>query len=262
MDAIVLAGAPADEKMRPREGYTSRGMVEVGGKTMLQWIVDAIKASGRVERVTVIGDAAADGVDAVLPAGEGFLENIMLGISRADSQERLLIACSDIPLVTAEAISDFIERSEALEADFCYPIIPKEECLRKYPGISRTYLRTREGTFTGGNLVVVSPEFMRHNEEAIMQAYMARKRVFSLAKMIGFGTLLRAIAAQLLFPRLLTVPQLERAVGRMVSGTVRAVVTEYPEIGEDVDKPEDLEQIQAVLAARAAVDLKSGGVGR
>jgi len=224
-------------------------MVEVAGKTMVQRVVDALRESGEIQKIVVVGDAAADGVDATLPAGVGFVENVMLGVASTEAASHVLVSSSDIPLVTAEAISDFISRASRAGADFCYPIIPREECLKKYPGMSRTYLKTREGTFTGGNVVMVSPEFMARNEEVIKRAYAARKKVLSLALMIGLGVLARALIAQLGFPRVLSIPDLERVVGRMLGGRVAAVVSPYPEIGEDVDRASDLEQVRKALGA-------------
>jgi len=247
MDAIVLAGAPAEAGMTPMAGYTSRGMVEVAGKTMLQRLVDALKESGQVERIIVVGDAAAKGVDTVVPPAGGFLENIMLGLEHAGPGRYVLVSSCDIPLVSPEAIADFVTRAVETGGDFCYPIIPREDCLAKYPRMARTYLKLREGTFTGGNMVLVSPEFMRRNEETIGRAYSARKNVFALAGMIGFGVLVRAALSQLLWPGLLSIAHLERSVGRMLGGEVRAVITPYAEIGEDVDKLSDLQEVERLL---------------
>jgi len=247
LDAIVLAGASADAGMEPKNGYTSRAMVDIAGKTMLQRVVDALRGSGRIERVVVIGDAIADGADEVLPAAGSFLENIMLGVSRTRGPDRVLLASSDIPLLTAEAVSDFVTRAEQTGADFCYPIIPKLVCDSSYPCMKRTYLKTREGTFTGGNLVLVSPEFLSRNERTISEAYAARKSVLALAKMVGLAVLARALVAQLLIPGLLSVGDLERVAGKMLNGKVKAIITSYPEIGEDVDKAADLEQVKRIV---------------
>ena len=39
-------------------------------------------------------------------------------------------------MITSEAIGDFVEKSLILDADFCYPIVPKEENENKYPGVN------------------------------------------------------------------------------------------------------------------------------
>jgi hypothetical protein len=47
----------------------------------------------------------------------------------------------------------------------------------------------------------------------------------------------------------LRISMLERAVSRMLDAKVAAVVSAYPEIGEDVDKPSDLEVVRRILGS-------------
>jgi hypothetical protein len=196
-----------------------------------------------------VGAVAADVLDEVVKPGSAFFENLMLGVDACGGDELVLLLSSDIPLLTAEAVDDFVSRALASGGEMCYPIITKESCVAKYPGMKRTYLKTREGTFTGGNMLLLSPAFLRRNERQIAQAYAARKKPFTLAAMIGVGILLRAVLARALFPGLLPVPMLERKVSEMLGGRVVAIPTSYPEIGEDVDKAADLEAVRASLAS-------------
>ncbi len=64
--------------------------------------------------------------------------------------------------------------------------------------------------------------------------------------MIGMSVLVRLIAARV-FASALKVSTLEGAVSRMLRVKVAAVVSAYPEIGEDVDNPEDLEAVRKIL---------------
>ena len=249
VDAIVLAGAPADPDMQPVGGSSSRAMVEIGPKTMLQWVVDALEDAESVGRIIAVGEVAADGLDEVVPPAGHFLENMVHGLDACGTDGPVLILSSDIPLVTGDAVVDFVERALASGGEMCYPIIPKDACLAKYPQMKRTYLKTKEGTFTGGNMVLLSPAFLQRNEREIARAYAARKKPFALARTIGLGILLRALLAQLLFPALLPIPMLERALSEMLGGRVVAIITSYVEIGEDVDKVADLEAVRAILAA-------------
>ncbi|MGB9620585.1 MAG: hypothetical protein ACPL7K_09255, partial [Armatimonadota bacterium] len=155
----------------------------------------------------------------------------------------------DIPLLTPEAVDDFLERAMKLDADLAYPIIPRAHCEARYPGIKRTYLRTGDGVFTGGNLMLVRPEFVIRNWETIARAHAARKHVLQLARMIGAGVLFRCLAARL-FPGLLRVSMLENAAGRMLGARLAAVVCAHPEIGEDVDKPSDVKVVERFLLLR------------
>jgi 2-phospho-L-lactate guanylyltransferase (CobY/MobA/RfbA family) len=221
-------------------------MIDIRGKTMLQWVVDALRGSKYVGRITAVGDVSAEGLDMVVPPGESLVDNIKLGIDSLGAMRHALIVSSDIPLLTPEAVDDFVERAINLDVGLAYPILTKASSEAKYPGMTRTYLTTADGVFTGGNIMLVSPEFIEKNWEAVQSAYAARKQVFRLARMIGLGVLLRVIAARFV-PSVLRVSMLEQAVSRMLGAKVAAVVSDYPEIGEDVDKPSDLEAVRGIM---------------
>ncbi|MCL5102813.1 MAG: nucleotidyltransferase family protein [Armatimonadetes bacterium] len=253
IDAIILAGAPAGPDLNPSGGLKSRAMIRLGDKTMLQWVVDALRGSQSVGRIVAVGDVDAEGLDMVIEAGPDLVSNIKLGIDALGANGRVLIVSSDIPLLTPEAVEDFIERAEKADVDLAYPIIPRTHCEKRYPGLARTYLRTGDGVFTGGNLMLVSPDFIAQHWDAIADAYAARKHVFKLARMIGVGVLVRVMVGQAL-PPVLSVATLERAVSRMLGAKVSAVVSAHPEIGEDVDKPSDVEAVRKYLSPSGSAE--------
>lgn len=159
----------------------------------------------------------------------------------------MLIVSADIPLLTPESVNDFVGRARSQGVDLAVPIITKQSCEERYPGMARTYLTTADGVFTLGNIVLMSPDFIENNWNAVAEAYTARKHVFKLARMIGMGVLARVLLARVM-PSVLRVSVLERAVERMLGARVAAVVSNYAEIGEDVDKPSDLEAVRRILA--------------
>ncbi len=246
IDAVILAGAPASADMGADGGRISRAMLPLGDKTMLQWVVDALRGSSSIGRIVAVGDVAAQGIDLVIESGENLVENIRRGIDALGAQGQVLVVCSDIPLLTSEAVEDFVSRASRLEADMAYPIIPRAHCEARFPGLKRTYLTTADGVFTGGNMMLVRPEFIEQNWNTVLGAYDARKHVAKLARMIGLGVLARVLIARFA-PCVLRVSMLERAASRMLDAKVAAVVSAYPEIGEDVDKPSDLATVREIL---------------
>ena len=248
VDAIILAGALADPDMVPTGVSMSRAMIPLGEKTMLQWVVDALRNSASIGKIAAVGDVTADGLDMVIAPGDNLMENIRRGIEALDTQEHVLIVSSDVPLLTPDAVEDFIERAKKIDVELAFPILPKTHCEKRYPEFKRTYLKTADGVFTGGNIMLISPRFIANNYDYIANAYAARKQIFKLARMIGIGVLLRVIVAQVL-PSVLKVSLLERAASRMLGAHVAAVVSAYPEIGEDVDKPSDIEAVSKILSA-------------
>lgn len=246
VNVVVLAGAPADPEMNPSGQTISRAMIPLGDKTMLQWVVNALRGAPSIDKIVAVGDVAAEGLDMVIEPGADLVTNIKLGIDALDAVEPVLIVTSDIPLLTPEAIEDFVARSLPLNVGMAYPILPRAHCEKRYPDFKRTYLKTADGVFTGGNILLISPEFITNNWDKVSLAYAARKQIFTLARMIGMGVLVRVILAQAL-PAVLKVSRLEQAISRLMNAKVAAVVSSYPEIGEDVDKASDLEAVKKIL---------------
>jgi len=246
VNAVILAGATAGPELCPEEENISRAMISLGQKTMLQWVVDALRESPSIDRIIAVGTVSAEGLDEVVKPGESLVSNLDLGIRAAGTSEPVLVVSADIPMLTSEAVEDFISRAAALGVDMAYPIISKPDCEKRHAELKRTYLKTGDGVFTGGNLMLIRPDFIARNWDAIADAYAARKQVVKLARMIGIGVLARLAFAQV-FPGALRVSMLENAVSRMLKGKVAAVVSCYPEIGEDVDKPSDLEAVRKIM---------------
>ena len=75
--------------------------------------------------------------------------------------------------------------------------------------MQRTTLNVREGTFTGGNLMLLNGRVVLDHRETVMQAYAARKKPLQLGGMLGWGLLARIALAQAFSPGLLPISLLE-----------------------------------------------------
>lgn len=246
VDCVVLAGAPADDATRQQFGVEWRSDVPISGRPMLHWLLDALKDSGSIGQLVVVGAGEYPGCRFVVP-GETFFENFMRGINALEGSETILVASSDIPLVTGEAVSGFVREGLALQADLVYPIIRKDLCSSRYPQFRRTCLSLREGTFTGGNMTLVRRSFAIRCQDRIEALFQARKKPLKLASMIGFGTLLRVVLAQKVWAGFVSVPAIERAGERLVGGRLRGLDCRWPEIGEDLDDIRDYQAAGELL---------------
>jgi hypothetical protein len=74
-----------------------------------------------------------------------------------DDNNNVVICTCDIPMVSNKAIEDFVNQCCEKRADIGYPIIEKSLNDIKYPGARRTYVKMRDGTYTGGNIIYASP---------------------------------------------------------------------------------------------------------
>lgn len=250
MDAVILAGGVDTGEIKAATGIEHRCLLEVAGRTIIQLEVAALRGASEVGSIALVGpppvQAAAPegGVDFRVEAASSFVENIVRGVEATSGAEQVLVITGDLPFLTAEAINDFVRQSALSRADVTYSIIPKESCERRFPGGHRTYARLREGTYTGGNVVVLSREFVRTRRDLIESLYSSRKNVVKLAAILGLPFLLGLLTHRL------TIPKLEARASRIVGAKVSAIVTSYAEIGFDVDKMDDLNLARRVADSR------------
>ncbi|MHB0998239.1 MAG: NTP transferase domain-containing protein [Armatimonadota bacterium] len=247
--AAILAGGPADTEMQARFSIQYRAELPVCGKMMLQRVVDALRDSSYVENICVVGNILCDGVTKNIPSADTMLENLIAGVNACadgSGDDRVLIVTSDIPLLFPGAVDDFIERCQG-DADLYYPVVSKEDNDKRFPGVKRTYVKLAEGTFTGGNIMIMSTRFISENADLLREVMAARKSVAKLAGLVGFGTLLRVIIAQTVWKGAISLSTLERTVGRIMNAKVKAVQCPHPEIGADIDKIDQLDAMESLL---------------
>lgn len=243
VDAVVLAGGNA-------EGLASvpaKGLVPINGRPMVEYVVDALYHCKDVGRICVVMPAEhaftklGDRVEVIV--ANGSLPNVAkAGIDSLGAKRPILLLSADVPLLTPEAISDFLERCSERKVDLCYPIVRYGESEKRFPGIKRTYVRIREGRFTGGNIMLIKPEFVMGNMGLIESIYELRKSPFKLSRVLGFTFLIKFILGRL------SIRQVEQRVSQMTQSTCAGVITPFIEIGIDVDKESDLKLSAMVLS--------------
>ena len=261
VDAVVLAGGRNSAEMQAATGVENRALVRLGERTMLEYVIKALIGAPSLGRIFVVGDVPESEDYERLVPGQTMVDNLFAGLRASEAVEAgdrpVLAVTSDIPFLTPAAVQDFVARAVA-GADFCYPIIPIATCQARFPEMRRTTLKIREGTFTGGNLMLLQPRALQMHRETILRAYAARKRPLQLGGMLGWGLLARIALAQTVSPRFVSLAQLETGVSRVLGCRAAAVVTEFAEIGTDVDKPDDVTAAHTRLAALPSMVTEQG----
>ena len=246
VDAVVLAGRENTGSLRDESPEKWEANIEIAGKPMVTYVMDALKAVPMIGAIHLVGPEealarhAGSRVVLVDPGGD-LMENVKKGLSAATT-ECVLVCASDIPLVTAEVVEDLLSRSLQSGADFCYPVSSKEDCERTFPGVKRTYVTLRDGTFTGGNMFFVRKSVVERAWPMAEKMIGYRKSPLKMVSVLGPGFVLRfALKA-------LSVSDLERKVGSLLNLKPKAILNVSPEVGIDVDKPSDLELCRRELA--------------
>lgn len=239
-DVVVLAGSGKSTELTQQQGVENKAFIPIHGKPMLAYVLEALKAADNIGRIVVVGPVGAlaplieqYGILAV-PEAATIPENLRKGVDALLPRQHFMIATADIPFLTPAAVNEFIQSCKPYDADLYYPIVSKVDSEHRFPGVLRTYVTLREGVFTGGNLFFMNPGKIDTALPRLDRIFSLRKSPLRLAGELGVGFI-----ARLLLKRL-TLPELEDRFSALFGLRAKAVITPHPEIGTDVDKPEDL----------------------
>lgn len=251
VDAVLLAGQPNIGRLGPVSDSPWEALVPVGRHPMAVWVAQAALGAPSIRRLAVVGPSEIlEGVPAdrgvVIEPGFAMLENLMRGVDALGATDPVLVITSDIPLVTSAMVETFVQGAQAAGADFVYPIVPKAAVDEVFGESRRTYVSLREGTFTGGNMILIRPQQVKRLATEAASLIALRKKPFALARRLGIGFLLRFL---LLRPPLSVI---ERHFSRLFGLTAKALVVRDAEVGVDIDKPQDLLLCEDLLARRGS----------
>jgi len=255
MDAIVTAGGiPAPgEMLYPYTQGKPKALLEICGKPMIQWVLDALCGAETIDKVVVIGLPEDSGVVcskvvAYLPNQGGMLDNIRAGVIKIleidPGAKHTVVVSSDIPGITSDMVNWVVNESMKTDEDLYYMVITRKEMEARFPGSRRSYTHLKDYEVCGGDLNVIRTMTVTQDDELWKRIIAARKSVFKQAALIGYDTLF------LLLLRAITMQDAVNKVSKRLKISGRAVVCPYPEIGMDVDKPFQLEIMRADLAKR------------
>jgi GTP:adenosylcobinamide-phosphate guanylyltransferase len=192
LDAIVLAGTD-DNPRRMIQGQ-NKAFLEIGGETLVRRVAQALLEAAAVGQVFVVGPSErlrrvlgdlGERITIVEQAGK-MLTNAWQAIyasearfrerhGRDDPQRPLLFISSDLPLVSAAAIDDFVARCAGEDGSGAAPGsmlagVAEEASLSRFypdergPGIRRPYVHLAECKVRLANIYVGRPRTLAHQE--------------------------------------------------------------------------------------------------
>src|SRR5512134_3622609 len=137
MDAIVTAGGiPQPED--PLYSYSngdSKALIDVAGKPMIQWVLNALGSAKRVNNVIIVGLSPKSGVTCKKPlhfvSNQGrMLANIVAGVNKSlelnKKNQYVLVVSSDIPALKAEHVDWLVETCIQTKDDLYYGVCPRD----------------------------------------------------------------------------------------------------------------------------------------
>jgi molybdopterin-guanine dinucleotide biosynthesis protein A len=265
MDQPVVAGILAGGRWKgtlPDGIAPWRALFPLNGAPMAQYVLDAV--APLVVDTFFIGPPELAGPFSGterLEAGDSLTDNVVRACRYAAGRGLLLLAACDMPLITAPAVDDFITRCRVLKRQAYYSVVSERVMTSSFPAMRRTYVRLKDGTFTGGNLLLLDPEATLAHEPIIQELYDSRKKPLALASRLGPELLIRAALTHALRLPLLDVDLAGRLISRRLGCTVAGVPTPHAEVGADLDSIAEAPLYSRLLEERSATVVANGDSG-
>lgn len=255
MDAVLTAGGipQPDEPLYSYSNGEAKALIDVAGKPMIQWVLDALGEAKTIEHVVVIGLSDKANLTCTkplsyLPNQGKMLENLKAGTAKVlelnPQAKYVLFVSSDIPSITGKMVDWVVRTCMQTNHDLYYNVIRREDMERRFPGSKRTYTRLKDMEVCGGDMNVVRTAIVNKNSEFWDKLIEARKNPAAQAALIGTDIIFKFLFRQL------TIDDVIQRVADKLGLKGRAIVCPYPEVGMDVDKPHQLELIRAHLTRR------------
>lgn len=252
MTAVVLAGGPADEVAKLQEGAPNKAFLRVGGRALVERVLEALRASKAISHVIVVAPPSMHESSALALADERrsdgvhIRESLRNGLRALPEAEQVLVATSDLPVLSAASVDDFAERAMALDGDIGYGCVERQVHLAKYPQVPHTWARLADGTYCGAGLATIRPCVLSQLDRFIEQLGAARKKPWRLASIFGAQVLFKYVTGNL------RIRDAEVRAQEVLGAPVRAVVSPYAETAVNVDRVSDVALAERLVAEATA----------
>ncbi|MCC7266591.1 MAG: nucleotidyltransferase family protein [Caulobacteraceae bacterium] len=254
--ALVLAGSRGGpDPVAQAAGVSHKGLATVGGETLLARVVGALMLAG-AERIAVsTSDPEIEAAAVAMASAGGAVFIELLPATGSPSQSvadafaalgaPLLVTTVDHALLQAEWVAQFLADTPT-DADIAALLAPEAIVRADVPDTQRTWLKLRDGRYSGCNLFYLASGRAVRAVELWRTVERHRKQPWKIAAVLGIDMLAQYLAGRL------TLDEAIARLGARAGVTAAAVRSRYGLAAVDVDKPADLQLVRRIAAAQAA----------
>ncbi len=250
VNAVVLAGGPADAVSALHPGAPNKAFVPICGVTLVERVLVALRAVRRIERIVVVAPplahaaAALAAADEARPDGRRMLESLRSGAAGFADDVPLLVVASDLPVLSAPAIDEVLDALAARDLDVAYTCLARQYHDARFPQVPHTWARLREGQFCGGGVSAIKPRALDRLSGVLTALGAARKAPLRLAAVFGWDVLARFAVGRL------SIADAEARATAILGLPAGAIRCTHPEIAVNVDRPSDVALAATLVRAR------------
>jgi hypothetical protein len=152
------------------------------------------------------------------------------------------MAACDLPMLTPEALGDLFDNAPG--ADIVFPICEQSVALGEYPDRDWTFVKTTDGSFTGGCGFLFAPQAILARRAWVEEVFASRRNPWKLMRIWGLWFGVRAWLGRI------SLAEAEAHIGRVLGLSGRAYVTRYPGLCYDLDYAPHVQQVRNHMQAR------------
>ena len=248
---VVLAGGAPDDVARTQPGVPNKAFVRIGGTTLVERTLRALRSSPTVGKIIAVAPTIAHADPALALAderradGAKIRDSLRNGLADLPLDELVLVSMSDLPILDANCVEDFIARAKDADPDIGYGCIERSVHMARFPAVPHTWARLRDGTYCGGGFIAIKPRVLARLEQFIEQLGAARKNPLQLAGLFGWDVLLRFAF------RRLSIASAERRASQILGAPASAIISPYPQMGVNVDRVSDIALAEGLIRESA-----------
>jgi GTP:adenosylcobinamide-phosphate guanylyltransferase len=229
--AVITAGGRIDGLFAQAAGTHVKALAPVRGATMLQRMIEALRAANVSEIAVVGGDevrvACGSAIDRFVDESPSGSENLLRALRAWPDNQRLLYATSDLPYVTSAAINDFVDRVG--HGTLAVALAEFSEYGARFPNAPPTGITLAGERVVNGGLFSIPHGATEKLAATATRFFEARKRPWRMASLVGPSVLIRFLSGRL------RVADLEAMALHVLQVPAQALRGCAPELAFDVD---------------------------
>lgn len=248
---VLAASRGPNDPMAERYGVSHKCLIEVGGKPMLARVVDTLLSHRAVQSVGIsIEDdsvlAPALGADAKKiqfhQSQNSAPASVLSALAEMDGKGPVLVTTADHALLDHQMLDHFFAQAGDVDADLLVGLARDEVILKAYPDAKRTFLKFGPDRVSGCNMFAFKTERAQNVLSFWQRVEKNRKNPFKLIAAFGLKPLIAYVTGSL---------NLEKAfelASDKIGVKARPLLLPFANAAVDVDKPEDKELVEEILA--------------
>lgn len=254
VNGIILGGGRLSHLLAESVGTDNKGLIKIDGHDCLEYVVGAMRGVPGMRKLVLVGDKAAfihhpvaEQLDGIIDESPDIWHNLMRAVRFLREDRRLLVATADTPLLTAEALSSFLQQCDP-EAELCVPVTPRAPTQALFGRRLWTYLPLREGWITHTCNALFDPRLLLRNQDFAERFLSRRKDLWGAAGSAGLRFTARFLLSWVLPFLRFDLEGISRQIELMTGARhCQGVLLDHPETALDLDRPGDVEEAEAFI---------------